>query len=262
MSPTRTTAPRFRFLTGAPSPAWLTIATLHTAWFVSHNRLRKLRRLPRAVAAWALDSGGFTELSKHGRWTSTPEEYAAAVRRYRDEVGMLMWAAPQDWMCEPAMIRKTGLSVAEHQRRTVANFLHLRRIAPDLPIIPVIQGWSVASYLDCVRLYVAAGVDLAAEPVVGIGSVCRRTNPVSVSVIAAQLHGLGLRNLHGFGVSLQALPLAAEYLQSTDSMAWSAAERYAGDRCPEGRTDCRNCRHAAIEYGTDVEYRINGRTAA
>jgi len=28
----------------------------------------------------------------------TPEQYVAAVRRYRDEIGNLDWAAPQDWM--------------------------------------------------------------------------------------------------------------------------------------------------------------------
>jgi O-acetyl-ADP-ribose deacetylase (regulator of RNase III) len=31
---------------------------------------------------WALDSGGFTELSLHGRWKATPAAYVAAVRRY------------------------------------------------------------------------------------------------------------------------------------------------------------------------------------
>ncbi len=34
--------------------------------------------------------------------------------RYRDEIGCLLWAAPQDWMCEPWITAKTGLTVAEH----------------------------------------------------------------------------------------------------------------------------------------------------
>jgi hypothetical protein len=64
----------------------------------------------------------------------------------------MLWAAPQDWMCEPIVINGgtaggqrfagTHLSVAEHQRRTVANYAQLRDLAPDLPIIPVVQGWS------------------------------------------------------------------------------------------------------------------------
>ena len=53
-----------------------------------------------------------------------------------------MWAAPQDWMCEPAIIAKTGLAVVEHQRRTVTNFLELQALAPDLPFIPVLHGWA------------------------------------------------------------------------------------------------------------------------
>ena len=111
----------------------------------------------------ALDSGGFTEISKHGRWTITPAEYIAAVRRYRDEIGGLDWAAPQDWMCEPEQLAMTGLTVEEHQRRTVDNLVELRDLAPDLPIVPVVQGWTIGSHLRCVEMYAAAGADLLAE---------------------------------------------------------------------------------------------------
>ena len=45
-----------------------------------------------------------------------------------------------DWMCEPAMLARTGLTVAEHQAGTVANYLELRAAAPELPFIPVLQG--------------------------------------------------------------------------------------------------------------------------
>lgn len=91
--------------------------------FVSHRRLVTMKTLPRAIAPWALDSGGFTELAMHGRWTVTAQDYARAVARYRDEIGSLDWAAPQDWMCEPVMLAKTGLTVDEHQRRTIASVL-------------------------------------------------------------------------------------------------------------------------------------------
>jgi hypothetical protein len=43
-------------------------------------------------------------------------------------------------MCEPWITAKTGRTVAEHQRRTVDNLVRLRGLAPDLPIIPVVQG--------------------------------------------------------------------------------------------------------------------------
>jgi hypothetical protein len=45
-------------------------------------------------------------------------------------------------MCEPFMLAKTGLTVAEHQVRAVTNYLELRGLAPDLPFVPLLQGWS------------------------------------------------------------------------------------------------------------------------
>jgi hypothetical protein len=125
--------------------------------------LAQYRTLPKARCRWALDSGAFSELSQYGRWTVTLEQYVQEVRRYRDEIGKLEWAAPQDWMCEPYIIAKTGLSVVEHQRRTVENYLILKRLAPDLPFIPVVQGWKVADYLRCIAMYQQAGVDLRSE---------------------------------------------------------------------------------------------------
>src|SRR5262245_1670856 len=90
---------------------------------VSRRRIeqRCKRRLPRALGPWVLDSGGFTELAMFGEWRSSAQQYAAQVRRYADEIGGLCWAAPQDWMCEPSMLERTGLTVAEHQRRTIEN---------------------------------------------------------------------------------------------------------------------------------------------
>lgn len=137
------------FYMGTHMPSWL--ATAEFPLFVSYHRLSARRSLPRAAARWALDSGGFTMLQREGGWTVTAREYAAGVRRFRDEIGMLSWAAPQDWMCEPAIIRGgwwngqhftgTRLSVAEHQRRTVCNYLDLRSIAPDR-LACVAGGWS------------------------------------------------------------------------------------------------------------------------
>jgi hypothetical protein len=92
------------FWLGTHQPGWL--ARLDVPLFASHRTLRDRRRLPRAIAPWALDSGGFTELTLHGRWRTIPGEYAEAVARYASEVGRLAWAAPQDWMCEPAMLAR------------------------------------------------------------------------------------------------------------------------------------------------------------
>src|SRR5271156_4768107 len=115
-------------------------------------------------------------------------------------------------MCEPIVIAGgqagrlrfagTRLSVAEHQRRTVASYLHLRDIAPDLPFIPVLQGFTCQEYQECADLYAAAGIDLTAEPLVGLGSVCRRQATAEAHQIITALHARGITRLHGFGVKI------------------------------------------------------------
>jgi hypothetical protein len=211
------------FYLGTHEPSWL--ARVRFPLCVSHRRLTSYHQLPKARGVWILDSGAFSELSTYGRWTISPEAYVTAVRRYQRCIGHLSWAAPQDWLCEPAIRERTGLSVAEHQRRTVENFIHLRHLAPELPIIPVLQGWNIGDYPDCVGLYAAAGVDLTREPLVGLGSVCRRQGAAEIGAIVEQLFCLGLR-LHGFGVKTDGLRRYGECLTSTDSMAWSLQGRH------------------------------------
>ncbi len=246
-------APARTFYLGAPEPAWLRRTA--TPLFVSHNRLRRLKTHRRATCRWALDSGGFSELGAHGRWTIGADEYARAVRRYSDEIGGLDWAAPQDWMCEEDQLRATGLTVEEHQRRTVDNYLELRAIAPDLPIAPVIQGWVPGQYLRCAEAYLAAGVDLAALPVVGVGSICRSQSSLRVWLVIQGLNAMGLRNLHGFGVKTDGLDVFGDLLATADSQGWSAGARHRQEPCEEGQKDCRNCLHYAEAWGDDVRAR-------
>ncbi|MBQ1163849.1 hypothetical protein KBZ21_38265, partial [Streptomyces sp. A73] len=70
--------------------------------------------------------------------------------------------------------------------------------------MPVLQGWTLQHYLDCLAMYTDAGIDLAAEPIVGLGSVSRRQATSEINEIVATLHSHGLR-LHGFGVKTQGL---------------------------------------------------------
>ena len=235
--------------------------------FVSRSTLKRRKRLPVASTDWALDSGGFTELQLHGRWTLSPREYAAEVRRFRDGIGRLSWAAPQDWMCEPIVLNGgkaargvvfhgTGLSIEEHQRRTVENFLELRAIAPDLPFIPVLQGWSLYDYWRCEDLYKRAGVDLRAEPLVGVGTVCRRQGTNEATLIMKSLAASGLR-LHGFGFKVLGLRASISDLASADSLAWSDTARRAppisghdkpGPGRRTGHINCANCLEYALGW--------------
>lgn len=240
-----------RFYLGTHQPGWLTQTAVPL--FVSEVRLSRYRNLPRASGRWALDSGGFSMLSVHGCWSAgpTPRQYTARVRRYVEEIGRLDWAAPQDWMCEPFITSKTGLPVIEHQRRTVANYLELRSLAADLPFVPVLQGFSLSDYLTCVDLYDRAGVDLLAEQVVGVGSVCRRqaTGEAAEIMRALTTRLPGVR-LHGFGIKTNGLTRYGALLSSADSMAWSynARREQAPMSGCAGHKNCANCLRYALAW--------------
>lgn len=236
------------FYLGAHHPEWLARAAVPL--FVSRRALSRMRTLPRATARWALDSGGFTELQMHGAWRMSAREYATEVRRYQDEIGMLDWAAPQDWMCEPAMLARTGLTVDEHQRRTVDNYLELRALGA--PVIPVLQGWCRGEHDRHVELYEAAGVELAALPLVGVGSVCRRQAAVSTGAIFAVLHRAYGLQLHGFGLKLSGLRLSAGDLASADSMAWSFNARRNPPMPGHTHRSCANCMDYALMWREDA----------
>jgi hypothetical protein len=223
---------------------------------VGHGRLRHRRTLPRATAPWVCDSRGFTELSQHGRWTISPHEYVAALVRYQREIGRLQWASPQDWMCEPWILDKTGKTVAEHQRLTINSVLLLRELAPSVHVIPVLQGWQIPDYLRHVDRYAARGIDLRAEPVVGLGSVCRRQGTNEIGVIVKTLEALGLR-LHGFGVKTSGVDSYGPLLASADSWAWSYTARRQVGRCMHGDVKWEaNCRRFALEWREGVLARI------
>lgn len=242
--------------------------------FISRNRLSKRKTpFPRAFRNWALDSGGFTELKDHGGWRITPEEYAGEVRRYRDQLGRMMWAAPQDWMCEPWVIHggthqgqsfvgtrnargvapsaedNFATAVVTHQQFTVQNFLDLKSVAPDIPWIPVLQGWGLEDYERCSRMYADAGVDLKLEPVVGLGSVCRRQATGEIANIVNVFHARGLK-LHGFGVKTDGLGSYGDQLTSADSMAWSFGARYEPklSSCTHRAKNCANCVDWALRW--------------
>lgn len=234
-----------RFLLGTHEPAWL--GRVDVPLFVSHRRLVRQKTYPRARCRWALDSGGFTEIGQYGRFETSSAQYATAVGRYHDEIGRLAWAAPQDWMCEPAMLAKTGLTVAEHQARTIDSVLHLNATVYGVQVIPVLQGYTLADYLDHVERYATAGIDLTKEALVGVGSVCRRQSTDEIQTIFEALAGLGLR-LHGFGVKTLGLRRYARHLASADSMAWSLNARNRPPLPGHTHKSCTNCPVWALRW--------------
>jgi hypothetical protein len=216
-----------RFFTGLHQPS---DARHFDAAFISVNRLRP-RKSPLQVGDWIMDSGAFTEISTHGHYRHSVAEYAAEIRRWATNgSGRLLSAVAQDWMCEPFIVAKTGMSVAEHQRLTVERYDAL--LAEDTAgvyVLPVLQGFDPADYVRHVAMY---GDRLEIGAWVGVGSICKRNGDpraVAAVLLAIKAARPDLR-LHGFGLKTTALadPLVRAQLETADSMAWSFAARREG----------------------------------
>lgn len=235
-----------KFWLGTHMPNWL---ASEPNLFVSRRRLTGRKTFPVAAGEWALDSGGFTELNLFGHWQTTEDEYVDDVLRFEREIGNLAWVAPMDWMCEPFVIEKTGGSVAVHQQMTVQNFLRLRDRLGEL-VIPVLQGWSKDDYHNCWGLYEEAGVALEDEPLVGVGSVCRRQDTTEAARIFRSLEPL---RLHGFGVKVAGLMAYGDALTSADSLAWSFRARRDNALAGCTHKSCANCLRYARRWRHQVE---------
>jgi len=230
------------FYLGTHRPNWLGLTDVPL--FVSHRTIKDRKTFPKAKGRWALDSGAFTEISKYGKWVTTEDEYVEAVARYEAEIGGMDWAAPMDWMCEPHMIELTGLSVAEHQHRTIENYLAIRGRGP---FIPVLQGWEPQDYMAHVAAYADAGIDLSLEPTVGVGSVCRRQATAELVEIMRLIREAGISS-HGFGVKAAGIHKCGDYMKSADSMAWSFTARYSPPMAGHTHKTCANCLEYALKW--------------
>jgi hypothetical protein len=196
--------------------------------FISVNRIRT-RKKPIGAGAWIMDSGAFTEISQHGRYRHSVEEYAAVINRWASDP-TLVAAVAQDYMCEPFIVAKTGLSVPEHQRLTIERYDALRKaVDPRVYVMPVLQGFTKDDYLAHLAMY---GDRLPYGAYVGVGSVCKRNTDIrQIETILLAIKGArpDLR-LHGFGLKTTALSsgIVQECLESADSMAWSFSARKQG----------------------------------
>jgi hypothetical protein len=245
---------------------WLWDGKVDFPLFVSRRRVARYKRYRPAVVPWALDSGGFSELAKFGAWTITARQYVAEVARYANEIGRMRWAATMDMMCEPGAIHGgkvgkvsfagTHLSVAIHQQMTTENYLECVALWPEYsdlpcPFIPTLQGWSFGEYFEHLEMYSAAGVDLKAAPVVGLGSVCRRQSAIKIALLVSSLRQEGLK-LHGFGVKTAGLGAYGEDLASADSLAWSYDARYEAPLPGHTHVTCSNCAEFASDWRSDM----------
>lgn len=132
----------FRFFVGLHQPA----DTVHfEACCISINRLRG-RRKPVGCDDVLVDSGAFTELARHGHYRHPVADYAAELHRlHTDGVVTIRAAVAQDYICEPAMLARTGLTIRAHQRLTIVRYDRLLAELDRLfhgscpfPLVPVL----------------------------------------------------------------------------------------------------------------------------
>lgn len=219
---------------------------------------------PRPAGGWILDSGAFTQVTRHGRFLMSEGNYARHIARYHSagESGLyggpMLAAVSQDYMCEPPALKATGCTVARHHAMTIARYDNILQALDkrgcNAYLMPVLQGQSPADYVRHLQAY---GPRIESGAWIGVGSVCKRNgSPAEVLDILASIHAVrsDLR-LHGFGLKKTALenPNIVRLLYSSDSMAWSFAARR------EGR-DANDWREAAAYAAHIEEIRGNNKT--
>jgi hypothetical protein len=230
-----------RYYTGTHQPHWLHRVDSRCSCRTAASALGAPDAgLPRRNVTWTLDSGGFTEISRHGRWRTSPDQYVTAVRRDADEIGSLEWAAGQD------------LDVRAPHGRPHRPQRH-RAPAPSATTStsrpwhgPAVRArparFTRADYSACLDRYGRHGIgrtDPGMPPLVGLGSVCRRQNTPVIHALVSELSAAGLPAR--LRVKLRGIARYRHLLASADSMAW----RYAARRSPvtPGHTHqhCGNC---------------------
>jgi hypothetical protein len=220
-----------KFYTGVPD---VTLARYVDRAFISVNRLRsKNRQSYFQVKDWIMDSGAFSEIKDFGNFRYPVEEYARWINKFSG-CGNLELAVSQDYMCEPVMLRITGLNVLEHQLLTIDRYDKLLPLS-QIPVMPVLQGFQPEEYVKHLHMY---GDRIKLNMRVGVGSVCKRNgNPVAiVAVLEAIKTERPDLKLHGFGLKTTSLNSAYIFnlLYSADSMAWSMAARRQGSNANSG----------------------------
>lgn len=238
-------------------------------WNLKHARnaphfMYSLRRLKERISPvpfdnmdWIMDSGAFSEINLNGKYTFTPDEYLHYVELHQPKLFFNM-----DWMCEPFVLQKTGLTIKEHQERTIYNQIKIMDILDNYDIkgkfAGCIQGWITEDYLRHVDMLKDQGLITSK---MGIGSVCRRKSKIQIlKILQAVKQELPNTKLHGFGIKTDILkePLVYECLDSCDSMAWSFAGRKINPKpCTNceypNAKNCANCYHYMLKWYNNLQ---------
>ncbi len=173
--------------------------------------------------AWKwLDCGGFTLLNKYGDYPFTVDNYANLQAMLKAD-----HYATMDYPCEPEITRTLNLmSNRDRISATVENALQLQEWESQLSgvMVPVIQGYTLEEYEQCIDLY--RHVDLIRE-YMAVGSMCRRIDTEELNQLIPGIYRAarraGVHRLHFFGLKL------SPDLQPLDLYIWSRDSAVAMD---------------------------------
>lgn len=167
-----------------------------------------------------IDSGGYSLMLDEGEHPPV-EEYLGYVRDVEPA-----YYALQDYPCEPDILEEYGRTVEDHIDRTVDRHIECLDHGGSGEPVPVLQGWELDDYMDCIDAFRDHGLLPAGR--VGIGSVCRRHAEMDIRDIIVAVSEEIDAGLHGFGVKTSVLniPGVASVLESADSLAYDMAARY------------------------------------
>lgn len=210
------------FFLGAHRLNWCWEGAARGPLFVNmHLLLPRVGDMQSATQDIGLDSGGYEEVARNGCWRWNVARYVELTRRACRELRRIRFAAIQDWLCTPAALRRTGLSVAEHQARTLASYLDLSAAAPEIPWCPVLQGAEPDDFRRHRDDYERAGIYLPSFERVMVGSIAARDDDPGVLDLLGELADSGVA-VHALGAKGDGLRRIGSDVFSGDSMAWSA----------------------------------------
>lgn len=203
---------------------------------------RRKRYIRGSGMRW-LDSGGFTLLNRYG-------DYPFSIVALMNLVAFLKphYYASADYPCEPDISRQLGLMTnIERIHATVANAVKMSEWESQVSgrLVPVIQGYTLDEYRQCIELHHRAGT---AREYMAVGSMCRRISNAElhrlIPEIAKHAQQAGIRRLHFFGLKLsRSLRDLSEFIWSRDSAVIlddydsDLRQRRNGRRWPIGQSE-------------------------
>lgn len=191
-------------------------------WDEKKSRFRIRRPPADHISGLAIDSGGFTAAQRWGKYPWRHEQYVDFVRRMSRDIS-LDFCVVMDYVCEREASEQAHQINLDRIKQTIKNELILRKMAPELPWLGVLQGNTLGERTLDLELRMERPEQLIAQEM-GIGSICGRPPSEAKEIIRFYVERLPHARYHVFGMNIQTLDNADDvfwYVQSWDSYSWA-----------------------------------------